>query len=91
MATLKLPKAPLSQLVGKPVAGTWRLRQSSQGSHLELFRFGGGWTPPSPEVKIHLTPSHVVLLDRGELFVQENHLSSQSSPAARHVPSCQSD
>jgi hypothetical protein len=24
------------------------------------------------EVKIHLTPSHVVLLDRGELFVKEN-------------------
>ena len=72
MATLKLPPAHLSQLVGKPVAGTWRLRQSSQGSHLEVFRFGGSWTPPSPEVKIHLTPGHVVLLDRGELFVQEN-------------------
>ena len=72
MATMKLPRALLSQLIGKPVAGTWRLRQSSQGSHLELFRFGGSWTPASPEVKIHLTPSHVVLLDRGELFVQES-------------------
>ena len=72
MATLKLQKAPLSQLIGKPVAGTWRLRQSSQGSHLEVFRFGGSWRAPSPAVKIHLTPSHVVLLDRGELFVQEH-------------------
>jgi hypothetical protein len=69
------PEAPASsptQLIGKPVAGTWRLRQSSQGSHLELFRFGGSWTAPSPDVKIHLTPAHVVLVDRGELFVKEN-------------------
>jgi hypothetical protein len=72
MSSLSLPKAPLSQLIGKPVAGTWRLRQTSDGSFLELFRFGGSWTPPSPGVKIYQAPRHTVLLDRGEVFVQES-------------------
>jgi len=74
MPSLNLPKAPLSQLIGKPVAGTWRLRQTTNGSHLELFRFGGSWSPPSPAVRIHQARpgSHAVLLDRGEVFVQES-------------------
>lgn len=72
MSFLALPKAPLSQLIGKPVAGTWRLRQTPQGSFLELYRFGGSWSPASPAVNIHLTPSQTLLLDHGELFVQES-------------------
>jgi hypothetical protein len=72
MPSLTLPKVHQTQLRGKPVAGTWRLRQTPQGSFLELYRFGGSWTPPSPEVKIHRSPSQTLLLDRGELFVQES-------------------
>ena len=74
MSSLKLPKAPLSQLLGKPIAGTWRLRQTPQGTILELFRFGGSWSEPSPAVKIHQArpDSHVVLLDRDEVFVPES-------------------
>jgi hypothetical protein len=71
MPSLTLPKASLAQLRGKPVAGTWRLRQSCQGSTLEVFRFGGSWSLPTPAVRIHQSADQVLLLDNGEVFVQE--------------------
>lgn len=71
MASLIIPKAPLSQMQGKPVAGTWRLRKTQQGDVLEVFRFGGSWSPVSPAVKQHQAPDQVLLLDNGEVFVEE--------------------
>lgn len=72
MALLTLPKAHQTQLRGKPVAGTWRLRQTSQGSFLEVFRFGGSWSPTSPTVKLHQAEGQILLLDGGEVFVRDN-------------------
>jgi|688.fasta_scaffold235501_4 hypothetical protein len=72
MPSLTLPKAPLTQLRGKPVAGTWRLRQTSQGSFLEVFRFGGSWSPVSPKVKLHQGEGQTLLLDGGEVFVRDS-------------------
>jgi hypothetical protein len=71
MPSLTLPKAHQTQLRGKPVAGTWRLRETCLGNVLEVFRFGGSWSPTSPAVKIHQAPDQVLLLDNGEVFVQE--------------------
>jgi hypothetical protein len=71
MASLTLPKASLQQLQGKPVAGTWRLRETCKGDLLEVFRFGGSWSPATPAVKIHQGVDQVLLLDNGEVFVQE--------------------
>jgi hypothetical protein len=61
MPSLTLPKAPLTQLRGKPVAGTWR-----------LFRFGGSWSPVSPKVKLHQGEGQTLLLDGGEVFVRDS-------------------
>jgi hypothetical protein len=47
------------------------LRQSCQGSTLEVFRFGGSWSLPAPAVRIHQSADQVLLLDNGEVFVQE--------------------
>ena len=72
MAMLTLPKAHQTQLRGKPVAGTWRLRETCQGNALELFRFGGSWSLASPAVTIHRAPGQVLLFDAGEVFVPES-------------------
>jgi hypothetical protein len=72
MAMLTLPKAHQTQLRGKPVAGTWRLRETCQGNVLELFRFGGSWSLASPAVTIHRAPDQVLLFDAGEVFVPES-------------------
>ena len=71
MPSLTLPKAHQTQLRGKPVAGTWRLRETRLGNVLEVFRFGGSWNPTTPAVMIHQAPDQLLLLDNGEVFVQE--------------------
>ena len=71
MPSLTLPKVHQTQLRGKPVAGTWRLRQTCQGNVLEVFKFGGSWSPASQAVQIHQAPHQVLLFDNGEVFVEE--------------------
>ena len=71
MAQLTLPKATDKMMKAKPVAGNWRYRETQDGNTLELFRFGGSWSPPSPEVKLHPGPP-ILLLDAGEVFVPES-------------------
>jgi len=72
MTSLTLPKASQQQLRGKPVAGIWRLRETYQGQTLELFRFGGSWSPASPAVRIHPHGAQSLLLDNGEVFAPES-------------------